>query len=68
MNNQTQKVSKPVCPECGKVLEIESYHKCGNQIIVLCHCEECVDGIDSDWEGIYTKDEGYKDFTRYFFG
>ena len=58
---------KCTCPNCGKQLEFMSGHNDGYDLVVLFHCEECKDGIDSDWEITYTEDNEIKRIRRYFF-
>lgn len=60
--------NKFICPNCGKPLELMSdYHQC-DLIIGLFHCEECIDGIDSDWEITYFEDGRIEKIRRYYFG
>lgn len=55
------------CPKCGKRLSIEDrYYEDGFEKL-LCHCEECLDGVDSDWLATLATD-GNIEVKRYFFG
>ena len=56
------------CPDCEKPLEFMSGYHQGDTFIALFHCEECVDGIDSDWEVTYTEDNEIMMIRKYFFG
>lgn len=58
---------KCTCPNCGKQLELMHEYHSGDTFIELYHCEECIDGIDSDWEVTY-KEDGTKNIQRYYFG
>jgi hypothetical protein len=57
-----------ICPDCGKQLKFMSGYHQGDTYIALFHCEECKDGIDSDWEVTYTEENKIKIIRRYFFG
>ena len=55
------------CPDCGKQLELMQGYHSGDTYIALYHCEECIDGIDSDWKVTY-KEDGTRNVRRYYFG
>lgn len=59
---------KCTCPDCGKQLELMQGYHSGDTYIALYHCEECIDGIDSDLEVTYTEENKIKRIRRYFFG
>lgn len=66
--NDKEKDTKFICPDCGKNLELMSYYREGDYIVGLFNCEECKDGIDSDWVITYTKENGIEKIERYYFG
>lgn len=43
-----------LCPACHKKLSIEHTYEENGCLIYLCHCEECLNGIDSDWKVTYS--------------
>lgn len=55
------------CPDCGKQLELMHEYHSGDSYVAIFHCEECIDGIDKDWEVTYSED-GTEKILRYFFG
>ena len=56
------------CPDCGKHLEFMAGYHQDDSFVAIFHCEKCKDGIDSDWEVTYTKENGIEKIRRYFFG
>lgn len=62
------KNTKFICPDCGKRLKFMSGYCQGNSFIGLFSCEKCIDGIDSDWEVTYTKENGIEKIRRYYWG
>jgi hypothetical protein len=56
------------CPDCGGPLKREVCHTEGEKIVAMCSCASCTDGIDKDWEVIYSKENGVEKIKRYFWG
>lgn len=55
------------CPDCGKPLEWISKYICNGETMAICYCEECINGIDKEWEVVYNE-KGIQDIHRYFWG
>lgn len=59
---------KIICPDCSKFLRLMYYYHQDDLIIALYTCEDCKNGIDSDWRVTYSKEKGIEKIERYFFG
>ena len=58
---------KVLCPDCGKPLRFMDGHCTRHGAIKLFHCDDCIDGLDSDWRVIYVENR-IKKIEKYYFG
>ena len=56
------------CPDCGKPLKWMSEYRMGSYHTAVFHCEDCKDGIDSDWTVICDDNGTILRIERCYFG
>ena len=60
---------QPLCPACGKELEIMyAEENKDKNFDCLLSCELCINGVPSDWSAVYSPQNGYTNFERHFWG